>query len=247
MLSLSLELLHNICAGTLTDSVEPLLTTSMFDPRRVPVLAAEPLLPPVHRSGLDPQSLRLRFASPPHWVPELREEVPMTDQAPCAASVLVPLVMRERLTVLLTQRAAHLPTHAGQIAFPGGKQDQADPSPVHAALREAQEEVGLDIQHIEVLGTLPVYRTGTAFVVTPVVALVSPHSPWQPNPHEVADVFEVPLDYLMNPAHHRRHELEWEGRLRSWYSMPYDDGGQERWIWGATAGMLRNFYRFLSA
>ena len=118
---------------------------------------------------------------------------------------------------------------------------------MHAALREAQEEVGLDTRHIEVLGTLPVYRTGTAFVVTPVVALVSPHSPWQPNPHEVADVFEVPLDYLMNPAHHRRHELEWEGRLRSWYSIPYDDGGQERWIWGATAGMLRNFYRFLSA
>lgn len=219
----------------------------MFDPRRVPVKPSGAVLPAVHALGLEPQALRLRFAAPPLWSPELREEVPMTDATPCPASVLVPLVMRERLTVLLTQRAANLPTHAGQIAFPGGKQDKNDSSAVHAALREAQEEVGLDSQHIEVLGTLPVYRTGTAFVVTPVVALIAPDKPWQPNPNEVDDVFEVPLDYLMNPAHHQQHELEWQGRLRTWYSMPYNDGQRERWIWGATAGMLRNFYRFLSA
>lgn len=155
--------------------------------------------------------------------------------------------MRQRPAVLLTQRSVHMSTHAGQIAFPGGKQDKTDASPIHAALREAKEEVGLDPSQVEVLGTLPVYLTGTAFVVTPVVALVTPSQVWQPNPHEVDDVFEVPLDFLMNPAHHRRHQLEWQGRLRRWYSMPYDDGHQERWIWGATAGMLRNFYRFLIA
>jgi 8-oxo-dGTP pyrophosphatase MutT (NUDIX family) len=219
----------------------------MFDPREVPVLAIDQHLPAVHEAGLEPQALRARFAAPPVWTPELREEAPMTDQTPCPASVLVPLVMRDRLTVLLTQRTAHLPTHAGQIAFPGGKQDPDDPSPVHAALREAHEEVGLHPHNIEVLGTLPVYRTGTAFVVTPVIALVPPDVFVQPNPHEVSDVFEVPLAFLMNPAHHRRHELEWQGRLRTWYSMPYNDAGRERWIWGATAGMLRNLYRFLSA
>lgn len=219
----------------------------MFDPRAVPVLGADDHLPPVSWQMLAPEALRARFASPPVWTPELREEAPMTDQVPCPASVLVPLVMRKELTLLLTQRCAHLPTHAGQIAFPGGKQDAEDSSPVHAALREAHEEVGLDTQRVDVLGCLPVYRTGTAFVVTPVVALVPPDMHWQPNPHEVDEVFEVPLSFLMNPAHHRRHALEWQGRLRTWYSMPYDDGHRERWIWGATAGMLRNLYRFLSA
>lgn len=219
----------------------------MFDPREVPVLSIDRHLPAVSEAGLEPQALRARFAAPPPWNPELREEAPMTDQPMCPASVLVPLVMRDRLTVLLTQRTAHLPTHAGQIAFPGGKQDPEDLSPVHAALREAQEEVGLLPHRLEVLGALPTYRTGTAFVVTPVVALVPPDSCIQPNPHEVSDVFEVPLAYLMNPQHHRRHALEWQGRLRTWYSMPYNDAGQERWIWGATAGMIRNLYRFLSA
>ena len=223
------------------------MTVTLFDPRMVPVLPAEGALPSIAAAGLQPHALRARFASPPLWTPELREEPPMTDGAPCPASVLVPVVMRARPTVLLTQRATHLPTHAGQIAFPGGKQDSEDRSPVHTALREVQEEVGLDVQQIEVLGTLPEYRTGTAFVVTPVVALVPEHLDWRVNPLEVSEVFEVPLDYLMNPAHHQRHQLEWQGHVRTWYAMPYHDGAHERWIWGATAGMLRNFYRFLSA
>jgi hypothetical protein len=96
-----------------------------------------------------------------------------------------------------------------------------------------------------VLGDLPIYTTGSAFIVTPVVALVRPGFAISPNPHEVADIFEVPLDFLMDPANHRRHAIEWAGQRREWLSIPYNDGTTERFIWGATAGMLRNFYRFL--
>ena len=122
---------------------------------------------------------------------------------------------------------------------------------VHTALREADEEIGLPGTHVEVLGTLPNYVTGSAFIVTPVVALVTPGFQLQPNPAEVADVFEVPLRFLMNPAHHRRHVYEFGGAQREWLSMPYTSEApelsQERYIWGATAAMLRNFYRFLAA
>ena len=107
--------------------------------------------------------------------------------------------------------------------------------------------MGLAPDRVEVLGCLPEYTTGTAFVVTPVVALVPADARLTPNPHEVADAFEVPLDFLMNPAHHRHHVFEAGGIHRQWFSMPYDDGGQHRFIWGATAGMLRNLYRFLQA
>jgi len=100
---------------------------------------------------------------------------------------------------------------------------------------------------VEVLGHLPVYVTGTSFIVTPVVGLVRPGAPLHPNPHEVADVFEVPLDYLLDPSHHQRHLLRWQGHQREWFAMPYQDGDKARFIWGATAGMLRNLYRFLSA
>ena len=115
------------------------------------------------------------------------------------------------------------------------------------ALREAQEEVGLDPHHVHVLGTLPEYVTGSAFYVTPVVALISPDMTLTLNTHEVSDAFEVPLAFLMNPAHHRWHRYEFEGVTREWLSMPYQDGEQQRFVWGATAGMLRNFYRFLLA
>jgi len=161
--------------------------------------------------------------------------------------VLLPLVMLATMATVLTQRTAHLPTHAGQIAFPGGKVDAQDADAPAAALREAHEEVGLSPGHVEVLGTLPQYITGTSFFITPVVALVRPGFALQPNPHEVDDVFEVPLDFLMDPANHRRHAYEWNGEVREWYSMPYRDGGLERFIWGATAGMLRNFYHLLRA
>ena len=100
---------------------------------------------------------------------------------------------------------------------------------------------------MEVLGQLPIYVTGSSFIVTPVVALVRPDFVLAPNPDEVADVFEVPLDFLLNPAHHERHALEWQGLRREWFAMPYQDGARQRYIWGATAAMLRNFYRFMLA
>ncbi len=131
--------------------------------------------------------------------------------------------MRDELTLLLTERTTNLSTHSGQVALPGGRTDDTDRDAVDTALREAHEEIGLPREHVEVLGTLPTYVTGTAFIITPVVALVKPGFALQPNPGEVADVFEVPLGYLMNPAHHRRHEFEFDGVLRQWLSMPYSD------------------------
>ncbi len=219
----------------------------MIDPRTIPVVGVDHHLPPVSPQRCQPEALRERFRAPPIWVPEVRQEPRFTDRPSLPAAVLIPVVMRAEPTVLLTQRTAHLPTHAGQVAFPGGKIDADDADAVAAALREAQEEVGLWPDTVEVLGALPEYVTGTAFVVTPVVALVDPGHTLQPNPHEVAEAFEVPLAFLMNPAHHRRHEMLWEGRMRQWFSMPYHDGGSERFIWGATAGMVRNLYRLLSA
>lgn len=219
----------------------------LFDPRQVPVVGVDSHLPAVALEAMQPAALRQRFASPPVWAPELLAERKFVDRAPIHASVLLPIVMRERPTVLLTERTMHLSTHSGQIAFPGGKADEDDVNATATALREAQEEIGLDPVFVQVLGTLPHYVTGSAFIITPVIALVLPGFMLTPNAYEVADVFEVPLEFLMNPAHHRRHAFEWEGVRREWFSMPYQEGTTQRFIWGATAGMLRNFYRLLSA
>ena len=218
-----------------------------FDPRSVPVIDTGLHLPAVPLTGQTPDAMRARFAQPPHWQPEVRTEASYAHRTPAHAAVLVPVVLRDELTVLLTLRTQHLTTHSGQVAFPGGKRDPEDQDAIATALREAREEVGLDAQHVEVLGSLPVYETGTAYIVTPVVALVRPGASLVPNPDEVADVFEVPLRFLLNPANHHRHRLSWQGMEREWFSMPYDDAGRERYIWGATAGMLRNFYRFMAA
>jgi 8-oxo-dGTP pyrophosphatase MutT (NUDIX family) len=226
-----------------------------FDPRSIPVLGIDDHLEGVAGRHLTAHALRERFAKPPVWTPEHSVEKKFADREPAAAAVLVPLVMRDELTLLLTLRTANLSTHSGQIAFPGGRTDGSDSGPVDTALREANEEIGLPRDHVEVLGTLPIYVTGTAFIITPVVALIKPGFALRANPAEVADVFEVPLAYLMNPANHRRHELEFDGVTRQWLSMPYLERGTgpagspsvERYIWGATAGMLRNLYRFLSA
>lgn len=224
-------------------------TLPRFDPRLVPVVsvAGQAGRGPVDTAHLTPQALRQRFASPPDWSPELRSEQRFTDRQPAAAAVLMPVVMREQPTLILTQRTDHLSTHSGQVALPGGRVDPEDGGAVPAALREAQEEIGLAPALVEVLGTLPEYVTGTAFHVTPVVGLVRPDFELVPNPHEVAAVFEVPLAFLMDPANHRLHALSFEGQVRHWYSMPYADGESERFIWGATAGMLRNLYHFLSS
>jgi len=183
--------------------------------------------------------------------------------------VLIPIAMRQSgLTVLLTQRADNLSNHAGQVSFPGGSREPSDPTPIAAALREAQEEVNLDPARVEVLGALPDYLTGTGFRVTPVVGLV--HEPFSlaADSLEVASIFEVLLSFLMNPAHHQVRVFRWEGGERRFYAMPYPDRNAPdrnapdrnapdrdapsgvsatHFIWGATAGMLRNFYRFLLA
>ena len=249
--------------------ITPLSKLPNFDARKIAVLGVDSHLPAIAPERLQPDALRQRFIMPPLWQPEIFAEHRFTDRAPLHAAVLVAIVMREQPMVLLTQRTVHLSTHSGQIAFPGGKTDAHDADAAATALREAQEEVGLDPHFVQVLGNLPTYTTGTAFIITPVVALVQPDYLMTPNTHEVADVFEVPLQFLMNPANHQRHALEWEGLRREWFSIPYDEkarqalpanagstdqaqGAQhaaaaQRFIWGATAGMLRNFYRFLSA
>ena len=219
----------------------------VFDPQQVPVFQVDAHLQAVPAHHLTPAALQARFANPPAWQPELVRERKFMDRAPAQAAVLLGLVMRDEPTVLLTQRPAHMSTHAGQIAFAGGKCDEGDADVAATALREAHEEVGLDACHVQVLGTLPEYVTGSAFYVTPVVALISPAMTLRLNTHEVSDAFEVPLAFLMNPAHHRWHRYEFESVTREWLSMPYQDGDQQRFVWGATAGMLRNFYRFLRA
>ena len=219
----------------------------IVDPRSARLLSVDGDLPAVPLTEQTPQALRTRFARPPSWLPEVMKEKRMTARPPLDAAVLIPIVLREQPTVLLTVRSAKLSSHSGQVAFPGGKRDPLDVSAEATALREAHEEVGLAPQNVEVLGRLPIYVTGTAFHVTPVVALVRPQPSYFPNPGEVADLFEVPLSYLLNPAHHERRVMQWQGIDREWFAMPYQDGEQQRYIWGATAGMLRNLYRFLSA
>lgn len=224
----------------------------ILNPRAVPVLGHDSHLPAVDAEQLSAQALRRRFASPPPWAPETRGDGRLFEgRKRAAASVLVPLVDRDAgVTVLLTQRTAHLRDHAGQISFPGGRAELTDGDAVATALREAEEEVGLGRQHIEVIGSLPEYRTVTYYDVTPVVALVRPPFTLALDAHEVADAFEVPLSFLMTPAHHQRHVFEFAGHRREFLSMPWprpDGGGEPYFIWGATAAMLRNLYRFLSA
>ncbi len=154
------------------------------------------------------------------------------------AAVLIPVVDHAEPTVLLTQRSAHLSSHAGQISFPGGKIDATDASPLDAALREAHEEIGLTRDFIEPIGYLDVYATGFGFRILPTVARVKPGFQLWVNASEVDEVFEVPLKFLMDPINHQRHSKEFRGVPRSYYAMPF----AERYIWGATAGILRVLY-----
>ncbi len=160
------------------------------------------------------------------------------------AAVLVPLVRRDSgLTILFTRRTDHLYDHAGQISFPGGRSEARDESPVATALRETFEEIGLPHSHVEVLGLLQKYTTVTGYEVTPVVGLVSPPPEFSLDAFEVAEAFEVPLTFFLDPVNHQRNTLQYQGRTRHYYAMPYE----QRYIWGATAGMLMNFYAYLTA
>ncbi|NKB48115.1 MAG: CoA pyrophosphatase [Alphaproteobacteria bacterium] len=159
------------------------------------------------------------------------------------AAVLVPLVERdEGYTVLLTQRAADLSKHAGQISFPGGRIEDDDPSPELAALREAEEEIGLTADYVDVIGDLDIYEVRTGFEVFPIVGLVRPGFDLTLDQGEVADVFEVPLSFVLDPGNHHRQGRTFYGKMRYFYVLPFED----RYIWGATAGMLINLYEVLS-
>lgn len=186
--------------------------------------------------SIDLDNLRASLLAEPkvgHFV----QEDGAGDQPLTPAAVLFPIVLRDDgHTVLLTQRTAHLRDHAGQISFPGGRVEEDDRTPIETALRETEEEIGLSRERIEIVGFLPEYRTGTGFRVTPVVALVRPPFDLQPDPFEVAEIFEVPLAFLIDPANHQQHSLHYRGALRNYFAMPYG----EYFIWGATAGMIRS-------
>ena len=228
-----------------------------FDPETIPVRRRDDALPPVDPARLRAAWLRARFARPPDWTPEVFRDTRDTAEARRAASVLIGLVERPQgLQLLLTRRNAHLQVHAGQISFPGGSRDPDDVDPVHTALREAHEEIGLDPDRVETLGTMPVYTTITGFAITPVVAMVEPTALMRADPREVAELFEVPLVFLMDPTHHEHRSWNpLDGAAagpatprRSFYAMPWTSTqGQRYFIWGATAAMIRNLYRLLIA
>ena len=217
-----------------------------FIPEELPIhsFADEGAVPPVR---LRADWLRQRLRQPPVWMPETTDEHLLATMSTFkAASVLIPLVTREDgLSLLLTHRAAHLNNHAGQISFPGGRFELRDGSSIETALRETQEEIGLDRQHVDVIGLLPQYRTATGYDVTPVIALIQPPFVLTPDPFEVASIFEVPLSFLMNAKNHQRRSLQLPdgAGTRTFYAMPY----QEHFIWGATAGILRNLFHLMRA
>jgi len=212
-----------------------------FDARRGPAVPAR---------LLTPAALRARFAAAgSSWQLEqesdgglFRPERPLRP-----AAVLIGLVQHaEGLRMLFTVRSERLQDHAGQISFPGGRLEAGDADSTAGALREAREEIGLDPRHVEVLGTLPAYTTISGYEVTPVVALIEADVPLQDDPLEVEETFEVPLAFLMDGANHQRRLVVQPGVRRTVYAMEYV--GRRRYlIWGATAAMLRNFYRFLAA
>ena len=163
------------------------------------------------------------------------------------ASVLVPIVGHPQgLTVLFTQRTTSLKAHSGQISFPGGRAEPGDAGPEFTALREAEEEIGIAAARVEILGRLPDYITRTGYRVTPVIGLLVPPLELTPDPREVDEIFEVPLAFLLDPRNHRRETRELKGQTVGFYSMPYKSAAGERYIWGATAGMLVNLYRHLA-
>jgi 8-oxo-dGTP pyrophosphatase MutT (NUDIX family) len=206
---------------------------------------------PLARRGLDAAPSEAIFdprsgqaLGPSDWDlnPEFKGDLAVL-APPRPAAVLVPIMLRPALTVLFTQRSHEVPSHPGQISFPGGKIEAGDLSALACALREAREEIGLTAEHVEPLGYLDSYRTGTGFQITPVVALVRPGFAMALAAGEVAEAFEVPLAFLMDEQNHALHSRDWKGVMRRYYAMPFG----ERYIWGVTAGILRNLYERLYA
>lgn len=203
------------------------------------------LYPPPRLDAITAEWLRERFANGSaaraRDVQHLHQlTMPVSVLRP--AAVLIPLVLRPTgLTVLLTKRTAHLKDHAGQVSFPGGRCEPEDGNAIQTAIREANEEVGLESRQIEVLGTLPDYDTGTGFHVVPVVALIHPPLNLKLDDFEVADVFEPPLSFIFDRDNHQRHRVEARGKLREFWAMTW--GGY--YIWGATAGMLVSLHHYL--
>jgi 8-oxo-dGTP pyrophosphatase MutT (NUDIX family) len=198
------------------------------------------LLPEPSPAIFDPRSGRALGPSDWDLDPEFMGDLAVMEP-PRPAAVLVPIVLRDPLTVMLTERSHDMPSHPGQISFPGGKVEECDTTPVACALREAREEIGLGADLIEPLGYLDSYRTGTGFQITPVVALVRPGFTLQLDRREVLQAFEVPLAFLMDEANHKKQSRAWRGRERWFYAMPYEG----HYIWGATAGMLKNMHQRL--
>ena len=239
--------------SNLQDQALSVAVPAAFDAQAIPIheVCAGQLA--VDSNILDPLSIKHRFQSPPVWEPEITDEnryviaanIISKRQAAgkvTRAAVLIPLLLKnDGLSVLLTQRTDHLYDHAGQISFPGGRMDPGDLDPYDTALRESEEEIGLDRKGVEIIGQLPQYLTVSGYSVTPVVGLVKPQAEYVLDVFEVADVFEVPLHFLMNPANHQVRVWESDQGSRRFYSMPYEN----RFIWGATAGMLRNLYHLL--
>ena len=182
-----------------------------------------------------------RALASPQWQGRSEQALVEPDNA-IQAAVLVPLINRNSgITVLFTQRTTHLAEHAGQISFPGGRVEEGDASMQDTALREAEEEIGLPRSQVDILGMLPDYYIATGFRVTPVVGLIEAPFPVTLDNFEVAEIFEVPLQFFLNPANHEQHSTNSHGRSRQYYAMPY----QGRFIWGATAGILYNLYQAL--
>ena len=224
-----------------------------FDAEAIPIHMQCSQDPKVSPRVLVPDQLRHRLQHPPQWQPEITDEnrhviaadIIARRQAAgkiTQAAVLIPLLLHEGgLSVLLTQRTQHLHDHAGQISFPGGRMDPEDLTPEKTALRESQEEIGLNPANVEIIGHLPEYLTVSGYSVTPVVGLVQAQAEYVHDEFEVADIFEVPLSFLMDPANHQVRIWQSEQGMRRFYAMPYGN----RFIWGATAGMLRNLYHLL--
>jgi 8-oxo-dGTP pyrophosphatase MutT (NUDIX family) len=224
-----------------------------FDAQAVPIESVCIGQQKVSDRLLDPHQLKERLLLPPAWQTEITDEnrhVMAADiiakrQAAgkvTRAAVLIPLLLQPNgLSVLLTQRTTHLRDHGGQISFPGGRMDPEDAGPNETALRESEEEIGLERERVEIIGQLPEYLTVSGYSVTPIIGLVKPQAEYVLDEFEVADIFEVPLSFLMDPANHQVRVWQSEQGSRRFYSMPYEG----RFIWGATAGMLRNLYHLL--